>query len=146
MLGFLAPILGSVASGIFKGNSKLNIAQNALETAGDFFTSSNRERMEELRIEYEEVRQAGELAREQARHPSLFVSGARPALTWISAGAAAYHFIFFPLFDGLASKFNYNLVDLDWQELSILLGLALGMGGLRSYEKMKGVARTNMKG
>ena len=33
---------------------------------------------------------------EQAKHPSLFVAGARPAIMWICAAAMGYHFILQP--------------------------------------------------
>jgi ABC-type sulfate transport system permease component len=85
----------------------------------------------------------------QAKHPSLFVAGARPAIMWICAAAMAYHFILQPfiLFGVLVAGIALpaELPELDMGQLMpVLLGI-LGLGGMRSYEKVKGIARENLK-
>ena len=144
MLQFLGPILG-VGKALLSGKGVAGAAGAALESAGDFFESSARERRMELEIEMQQVRDAGEIARIQARDTSWFVRAGRPFLIWVSGIAAAYHFIVFPIIFGLAEKFGYTLVDLDWQELAAFLALGLGMSGLRTYEKKKGVSRETMR-
>ena len=86
---------------------------------------------------------------EQAKHPSLFVAGARPAIMWICAAAMGYHFIVQPfLVFGLLVAgvvLPASLPELDMAQLMpVLLGI-LGLGGMRSYEKVKGIARDNLK-
>lgn len=86
---------------------------------------------------------------EQAKHPSLFVAGARPAIMWICAAAMGYHFIVQPfLVFGLLVAgvvLPAALPELDMAQLMpVLLGI-LGLGGMRSYEKVKGIARDNLK-
>lgn len=142
-LSFLGPILG-IGKAVLSGQGKGSVVNTALETAGGFFEASAREKRMELEIELEQVRNTGEVAKIQARDGSWFIRAARPALLWVAVGAAFYHFILFPLIDGLAMKVGYELVDLDWQELSLLLTLALGMSGIRAAEKMKGVSREKM--
>ena len=144
MLGFLGPILG-IGKAVLGGGGAATVAKNALESAGDFFESSARERRMELEIQMEQVRQSGELARIQARDGSLFVRAGRPFLIWVSGAAAVYHFLIFPIVYGLAEQYGYPLVDLDWQELATFLGMGLGVAGLRTYEKYKGVARESLR-
>ena len=86
---------------------------------------------------------------EQAKHPSLFVAGARPAIMWICAAAMGYHFILQPflVFGVLVAgvQLPAALPELDMGQLMpVLLGI-LGLGGMRSYEKVKGIARDNLK-
>jgi hypothetical protein len=84
---------------------------------------------------------------EQAKHPSVFVSGARPAIMWICAFALAWQYILAPI-ASWAIVLWYPLVtlpSLQTDELTGLIMALLGLGGMRSAEKWKGVARENMK-
>jgi len=84
---------------------------------------------------------------EQAKHPSIFVSGARPAIMWVCCFALGWQFIFAPIFSwGLAIWHPViSLPALDTQSLMGILLSLLGLGGMRTAEKWKGVARNNMK-
>lgn len=80
---------------------------------------------------------------EQAKHPSLLVSGGRPFVMWVCGIALAYATIVEPLFRFIATVvFGYTgafpVIDTTLT-LQILLAL-LGLGGYRSFEKVKGVA------
>jgi hypothetical protein len=72
----------------------------------------------------------------EAASPNLFVSGWRPAIGWIGAGGLAYHFIVRPLLVGLGWT---SLPGLDNMLFELVFSM-LGFGGLRTYEKIKGVA------
>lgn len=72
----------------------------------------------------------------EAANPNVFVSGWRPAIGWIGAGGLAYHFIVRPLLVGMGWT---SLPGLDNMLFELIFAL-LGMGGLRTYEKIKGVA------
>ena len=115
----------------------------------DVFTTSDREALDQYRAETDRlvVERAGErqvlgILKAEAEHPSLFVAGARPAMLWVVAIGALYHFLLYPLVGPFIKKFGgVELYTVDWQELSGL-ALMLGIGaGLRTYEKVKGVAR-----
>lgn len=77
---------------------------------------------------------------EQAKHPSIFVSGARPAIMWICALGLLYAVFLHPILDIWFTMPEINTDVL----MPTIMGL-LGLGGMRSVEKYKGVARTNMK-
>ena len=83
---------------------------------------------------------------EQAKHASIFVAGARPAIMWICAFALAWQYILAPMASwGLAIWYPVvTLPELGTEELTGLVMALLGLGAARSYEKSKGVARNSM--
>ena len=84
---------------------------------------------------------------EQAKHPSLFVAGARPSIMWICAFALAWQFIGAPIAAWVVVMW-YPTVTLPVLETGELTGLVLallGLGTMRTAEKWKGVSRENMK-
>lgn len=80
----------------------------------------------------------------EAANPNIWVSGARPALLWICAVGFGWHYILYPALFFTGSLFHVtgmpttSGIDGGLFELAIAL---LGLGGLRTYEKIKGVAR-----
>ncbi len=81
--------------------------------------------------------------KEEAKHPSLFVSGWRPFLGWSLTCLFIYQ-IAIRDFIVMILKANGILVDLGEADLSVLTPILMGMlglGSMRSYEKTKGVAR-----
>ena len=84
---------------------------------------------------------------EQAKHPSLFVAGARPAIMWICALGLLTQFFIMPIAEWVTAIWmpDVTLPSLATGELMTLTLSLLGLGGMRSYEKSKGVARENMK-
>ena len=84
---------------------------------------------------------------EQSKHPSLFVAGARPAIMWICALGLMTNFFIMPIAEWVVSVWFPGrwLPSLQTEELMTLTLALLGLGGMRSWEKSKGVARENMK-
>jgi hypothetical protein len=80
----------------------------------------------------------------EAAHPSIFVSGWRPAIGWVCGGACAWNWIGLPIVQAGCAIAGYEIA-LDQADLTemlpILIGM-LGLGGLRTYEKVTGVARS----
>lgn len=78
----------------------------------------------------------------EAQNQSLFISGWRPAIGWICGLSLLYQFVLRPLGAFTAAALGHALPDLPglddtlWQ---LLFGM-LGLGGLRTVEKIKGVA------
>ena len=92
---------------------------------------------------HEQVMAQVEVNKEQAKHGSIFVAGARPFIMWVCGFALAYHFIIQPLlvFIVTVAGQQIELPVFEIGELSTILMGLLGLGGMRSYEKTKGVAR-----
>ena len=84
---------------------------------------------------------------QQAKHPSLFVAGARPAIMWIYALGLLTQFFIMPIAEWATAIWmpEVLLPELNTGELMTLTLSLLGLGGMRSFEKSKGVARENMK-
>ena len=81
---------------------------------------------------------------EEAKHPSIFVSGWRPFVGWVCGVALAYVALLEPLARFVATvTFGYvgvfPVIDTNLT-MQVLLGI-LGLGGLRTWEKQKSVAR-----
>ena len=79
----------------------------------------------------------------EAAHQSMFVAGWRPAVGWVCALAMLLNFILIP-FINLGMEFagqdiRRDLIEMDTM-MPVLLGM-LGLGGMRSYEKARNVAR-----
>ena len=102
----------------------------------------------ELRKAYADANLAQiDVNKEQAKHPSLFVAGARPSIMWVCCFGLAWQFVLQPIAVWLIAVTNSNLtLPLIPTEGLISLTIALlGLSASRSAEKFKGVARNNMK-
>jgi hypothetical protein len=78
----------------------------------------------------------------EAASPSGFTSGWRPAIGWVCASALACQYIARPLlaWGGIVTGHPFpQLPGIDDNLWQLMLGM-LGLGGLRTFEKSKGVA------
>ena len=84
-----------------------------------------------------------EVNKVEAAHKNVFVAGWRPFTGWVCASALAYHFILEPIIVfGLAlNNIQLTLPQFDMGSLlTVLMGM-LGLGGLRTFEKTKGITK-----
>ena len=85
-----------------------------------------------------------EINKAEAASGSLFKGGWRPAVGWICAIAFGYHFVLQPLLVFVLTASGEDLPDLpefDMGTLLTVLGGMLGIGGLRTVEKAKGLTK-----
>ena len=79
----------------------------------------------------------------EAAHRSVFVAGWRPAVGWTCTAALAYSYVLEPVLRFGLAQAGY-LVDLPAVDISqmmpVLIGM-LGLGTLRSWEKVKRVTK-----
>lgn len=78
----------------------------------------------------------------EAANASVFTSGWRPAVGWVCVAAYAYNYFFMPLIFWCAKWYDPNvppMVGLETGELTTLLFGMLGIGALRTVEKIRGV-------
>jgi hypothetical protein len=129
------------------------------KVAGDLITT-DQERLqmalEDRKLDLEEKRidQATDLAQVginkiEAASTSLFVSGWRPAVGWVGVAGLTYQFLGYPLMQWVwAFGQGVDIIpkglaappDLQIEHLMTLLAGLLGFGGMRSFEKSKGIA------
>ena len=75
-----------------------------------------------------------EINKVEAQNRSVFVSGWRPFIGWVCGLAFGFHYIVMPL---LLAYTDIKPVEFDTNSLfTVLMGM-LGLGGLRTYEKIK---------
>jgi len=83
-----------------------------------------------------------DINKNEAENPSVFVSGWRPFIGWVCGTACAWNWIGLPIAKVIIVILGYKL-DLSPANLNemmpVLLGM-LGLGGLRTLEKINGVA------
>lgn len=77
----------------------------------------------------------------EAASGSVFVAGWRPAIGWVGAGALAYSYILSPFLSGL----GMHLPNPDYSGLYNIVIAMLGVGAMRTYEKVKGVSTNTMQ-
>ena len=123
------------------------------KVASDLITT-DKERIE-LELEGRRIDQATDLAqmevnKSEAQNHNLFVAGWRPAVGWVGAAAMAYQFLAYPL---LVWSWTWMQAEqivpqdvkpppmLDTEALWVILSGMLGIAGMRSFEKTRGVAR-----
>lgn len=92
---------------------------------------------------HEVVKAQLEINKAEAQHPSLFVSGWRPAVGWVCVLGMAGNFITIPFTNMVLELLEYDvvipLIDMETL-LPVLLGM-LGLGAMRTVEKVKQVER-----
>ena len=85
-----------------------------------------------------------EINKVEAKHNSMFVAGWRPACGWVCVLGMAGNFLVIPFanmsLNLLETGVEVPMIDLATM-LPVLLGM-LGLGGLRSFDKVKKVERT----
>ena len=113
-------------------------------------------RAEELR-KLEELKQSGDLAQlnahvkilmgqlkineTEAKHKSIFVAGWRPFIGWVGGFSLAYAGFIYPLL-----TWAWRLAEMEGEPppfvesatLTAIVSGMLGIGGMRSYDKLKG--------
>jgi hypothetical protein len=104
------------------------------------------------RLENELPRFQAEINLSESKHPSMFVSGWRPACGWLCVAGVGYQFVFRPIVNGIitfgAWVFSATVIEpevfvaIAVIDLLGLLAAMLGLTGWRSSEKWKGTARS----
>jgi hypothetical protein len=97
-----------------------------------------------IQIESDGAKAQAAINQTEAASSNIFASSWRPAVGWVCALAFAWQFVgqpFFSFFYTLATKRPAPVVALDSEALNTVLFGLLGLGGFRTWEKIKGVAR-----
>lgn len=85
-----------------------------------------------------------EVNKEEAKSSSVFVSGWRPFVGWVCGISLCWHFLGVPVVTAIVTWSGVEMPPLPVFDLdtltTVLMGM-LGLGGLRTFEKLRGVAR-----
>jgi hypothetical protein len=84
-----------------------------------------------------------DINKQEAAHRSIFVAGWRPFVGWVCGVALAYTYIIQPAAMFVLAQTGH-LVTLPQVDMSLMMPVLMGMlglGGLRTFEKTKGVSK-----
>ncbi len=119
--------------------SKLNVVGSIIDKVADRIDDFTFDKQEKAELIQEINKAQIEVNKVESGHTSIFVAGWRPFVGWTCGIALCYHFVIQPFLVFLLFSFGYQ-VDLpvfNMQTLTTVLMGMLGLGGLRSYEKVK---------
>jgi len=113
------------------------------DVADKLFTSKDEKLTHEevrMRILNEPSLAQIEVNNTEAKHRTIFVAGWRPFIGWVCGVALLYNFILRDIFAWCISLYDSTIEpppELAMEHLmTVLLGM-LGLGGMRTYEKLK---------
>jgi hypothetical protein len=118
---------------------KLNVVASIIDKVADKIDDFTLDKTEKAELIQEINKAQLEVNKVEAGHTSLFVAGWRPFVGWTCGVALCYHFVLQPFLVFLLYSFGYQvaLPQFDMTTLTTILMGMLGLGGLRSYEKVK---------
>jgi hypothetical protein len=124
------PALGTLIDRLIPDKAEAEKARNQLEA--QLVTAANEAAMAQV-----------EVNKIEASHPSVFVAGWRPSIGWVCAAGLAWAFVLAPITSWalvvLGIRAELPAIHTDYL-LELVLAM-LGIGGLRTFEKLRGVAR-----
>lgn len=126
----LVPALGTLVDRLIPDKAAAQRAKDDMEAA--LVKASNEAALAQV-----------EVNKIEAGHSSVFVAGWRPAIGWVCAAALAWAFIVGPVLAWSLAVLGIreSLPPIMTDNLFELVLAMLGLGGLRTFEKMRGVAR-----
>ena len=137
MLGIIQGILGGGQGGALKTISKVV----------DDLHTSDEERLDKKilmqRIQQKLAEKQLDVNAKEAGHRSIFVSGWRPFIGWCGGFALAFEFILSPGIEWYSKFAGLNLTapEIQTGPLLAIVTSMLGVAGLRSFEKSKGLTK-----
>ena len=162
-MGFWDGLVSGGIKGMAEGIGSLAKDIRTAITGEDPLTAEQRARLQEqlaameavaqkAALEYDTAQMAGqvELNKIEAGSDSLFKSGWRPAVGWVCVAGLAFTFLVRPLLPWTVQvagiPFGYNsalppMPEIPMGDLVVLLTGMLGLGAMRTAEKLRGGAR-----
>lgn len=138
-IGSLADLVGKVVDRVWPD------ATRAQEIKLELFKAEQAGALQELTNAWDNAKAQLAVNQVEAGSTSIFVSGWRPFVGWVCGFAFAYKFIVEPIliFWFAVQGKVVTLPPFDFSVMiTVLMGL-LGLGAMRSYEKVRGI---NVKG
>jgi len=133
IIGDLIDEIGGIVGKLIPDKTKKLEMQHELDMLRDKFNErAHAEAMAQMEVNAAE-----------AKHASIFVAGWRPAIGWICGAGIGWNFVIAPFAEMIARWVGWKglMPELDIAMLVALVTTMLGSSGLRTWEKMNGVAR-----
>jgi|TARA_B100001094_G_scaffold182697_1_gene177143 hypothetical protein len=118
---------------------KLNVVANIIDKVAGHVDKFTLDKEEQAQLIQEINKAQIEVNKIEAGQTNVFVSGWRPFVGWTCGIALCYHFVLQPflMFVFFAIGKPMELPVFDMTTLTTVLMGMLGLGGLRTYEKVK---------
>jgi len=130
MLNVLLPLISTVVDRVIPDKNGANKAKQAIEKE----LIKNATQLNLAQAETNKI---------EAAHRSIFVAGWRPCLGWVAALGFGWMFVVAPLLQWVMLVLGKD-IPLPQFQTDVLLELTfamLGLAGLRTYEKTKGISK-----
>ena len=142
--------LASIVSTVAQASDELFTSD---EERGKLKIEEKRLALEEKKIHANIVTQQTQINLQEAKHKSIFVAGWRPFIGWTCGAALAMQYIIRPIGNMIIIMFSKEtaveevllIPSFDTSTLLPLVMGMLGMGALRTYDKMKGIDTRGVK-
>lgn len=123
------PLIGQVLDKVFPDTTKAEEAKAKLLELS-------------LSGEFQQMVGQLEINKAEAQNPNVFVSGWRPFIGWMCGIGLFYSFLGYPILQWVAVTMKPGFIPpiLVTDNLMELVLAMLGLGGLRTFEKIKNVA------
>lgn len=153
-MAFWEALASGGVSGVFKGAGEFAVKIREAVTGEAVLTAEQKAELAAqatamemflLQADAEVAKQQANITLAEAQSASLFKSGWRPAVGWICVAGLIYSLLLCPLVPWLINLCVSSPVapmpQLDTDALMTLLLGMLGLGGLRTWEKYKGLGK-----
>ena len=139
ILSFLSGEMVGKLAEIFQEYQEKKLTKEELKFKLETFEAQNEQDLRLAQIALNE---------KEASHGSMFVAGWRPFLGWVCGLGFAMNFLVAPVGTFIVSlaggSFEFPQAELTTM-MPVLLGM-LGLGGMRTFEKLNYKARNNLEG
>jgi len=124
------------------GGGVVEVADGLSGVVDKFMETPDEKRAAEIvlaKLEHRGQEVQAEINKIEAGHRTVFVAGWRPAIGWICAFALSWGWVIVPFIQFLYPDRPYPMIDTG-QAIALVMAM-LGVGGLRTYEKGKGLTK-----
>lgn len=136
--------------GILDSLNPIGIVLNTVSSiVGKIWPDKTEQEKEQFLLELQNQLDTTQLANAQiqvdnqeAQNPNVWVSGARPFIMWVCGCSFAWQFLLQPIITYILMISGHSPIQLpvfDYTSLNTILMGMLGLGAMRSYEKVRGV-------
>jgi Holin of 3TMs, for gene-transfer release len=139
LLPVIMPLIQSVVGGIVEDKKQAENMAAQIQLA----LINKQEELDKAVTE--SMKAQAEVNLHEAQSPSIFVAGWRPFIGWVCGVGCAYSFIVQPVVTWVSGWFGGSaLPALDMAQLMPLVLGMLGLGAMRTVEKVQGVDRQSL--
>jgi hypothetical protein len=134
-IGSLADLVGKVVDRVWPD------ATRAQEIKLELFKAEQAGALQELTNAWDNAKAQLAVNQVEAGSSNLFIAGWRPFVGWVCGIAMTYKFVIEPIliFGFAAAGKQIDLPPFDFSVMITVLMAMLGLGGMRTFEKVKGV-------